>query len=180
MGKLSISKKERIAAFGQMEGFYKRKTTHEYAVPANSKKTSESTIIFKLKHIDPAGHYALYKGLQILSQATIDNAISAGATSGLVSILGVVASYDQNNAQYILELVDMDDKTIYRCSGKDNTFRGTATEFGLNTAAINDEALRGGLVAGFTLKKLNNVPAGFINNLKFDDAYKTQYDSVYP
>ena len=78
-----------------------------------------------------------------------------------------------------MELVDFDDKTVWKCKGDGKKFRGTTLEFGLNTAAKNDVALRGGLVGGFVLKKLKDAPKGF-ENLIFDDVYKLHYNNVYP
>ena len=174
-----LSRKERKNAFKKLEGWFKRNTTLEYAVPENSTKTFESFNVLKLKHIDPAGYYALYKGLSFKSQATVDNLTSAGATISNTNLKGVVASYDRNTGQTKLEFVAMDDKNIWTCTGNGKKFRGTGTEFGVNTAATNDEALFGGLVGGFTLKKLKVAPTG-IENFNFDTVYKSQYDSVYP
>jgi hypothetical protein len=99
--------------------------------------------------------------------------------SHTVGIQGAVASYNQiNNGQIKLELVDMDDKTTWTCYGDGKKFSGTAIEFGLNTALQNDEALGGGLVGGFALKKLKNTPSEF-KDFDFDKVYKAQYDNVY-
>ena len=174
-----LSRKERKVAFKKIEGWYSINGTFEYAVPESSTKTYESSYFYKLKYIDPAGHYALYKCLTFKSQATVDNLTSAGATTSNTKLKGVVASYDRNTGQIKLEIVSMDDKNIGTYIGNGKKFRGTIVEFGLNTAAANDAALGGGFVGGLTLKKLNNVPAGF-NNFNFDAVYKAQHDSVYP
>jgi hypothetical protein len=147
--------------------------TNEYAPPDNSTKSYDAFNVFKLNYIDPAGNYALYKSLQLNSQTVFDNLTSAGATVSLVSIQGVVASYDPNTGQIKLEIVDMDDKSIGTCTGNGKKFIGTGVEFGLNTAAKNDGALGGGFVAGFTLKKLEMAPLGlkiliFIRYIKPD------------
>ena len=113
------------------------------------------------------------------SQATVDNLTSAGATISNTNLKGVVASYDRNTRQIKLEFVAMDDKNIWTCTGNGKKFRGTGVEFGVNTAAENDGALFGGLVGGFKLKKLNNVPAEF-NNFNFDTVYNAQYIIDYP
>ena len=177
MGRLN--KKERKAAFKKIEGWYKRNSTLEYAVPENSTKTAEPLHYYKLKYIDPAGNYALYKGLFLKSQASVDNLTSASATTSTVALKGVVASYDRNTGQIKLEIVSMDDKNIWTCTGNGKKFRGTGVEFGVNTAAKNDVALRGGFVGGLTLKKLDVAPVG-LESFNFDAVYKAQYDIVYP
>jgi len=174
-----LSKSERIGKFTQLEGWYYNKGTYEYAIPENGTKNIELFNVLKLKYIDPAGNFALYKCLQFLSQTVFDNLTGAGATISTITIQGVVASYDRNHGQIKLEIVDMDDKTIWTCTGNGKKFRGTIVEFGVNTAATNDFALRGGIVGGFTLKKLYVVPVGF-ESFNFDVAYKTRYDIVYP
>ena len=174
-----LSKSERIGKFTQLEGWFSRKTTVEYADPENSTKTFDAFNVLKLKYIDPAGHYALYKGLSFKSQTTVINLTSAGATTSNVNFKGVVASYDRNTGKIKLEIVSMDDKNIWTFIGNGKKFRGTGVEFGVNTAATNDVALRGGFVAGFTLNKLDVVPTEY-ESFNFDVAYKNQYDFVYP
>ncbi len=142
-------------------------------------KTLKCLHFYKLKYVDPAGYYALYKCLQFFSQATVDNLTSAGATTSTTKLKGVVASYDRNTGKIKMELVAMDDTNTWTCIGNGKKFRGTAVEFSVNTAATNDVALRGGFVSGLTLNKLNVAPTGF-ENLNFDVAYKTQYDLSYP
>jgi len=174
-----LSKSERIGKFTQLEGWHYNKGTYEYAAPENSTKQNERFNVLKLKYIDPAGNFALYKCLQIISQEILDNLTSAGATTSNTSLQGAVASYDRNTGKIKLEIVDMDDKTIATCTGNGKKFRGTVVEFGVNTAATNDVALRGGFVGGFTLDKLDVAPTGF-ESFNFDVAYKTRYDIVYP
>uniref|UniRef100_A0A6C0EX25 Uncharacterized protein n=1 Tax=viral metagenome TaxID=1070528 RepID=A0A6C0EX25_9ZZZZ len=174
-----LSKSERIGKFTQLEGWFSRKMTFEYAIPDNSTKNINAFNVLKLKYIDPVGNFALYKGLIISSQATVDNLTAATATTSTVGLRGVVASYDRNTGKIKMEIVTMDDKNIATCTGKGKKFRGTVVEFGVNTAATNDVALRGGFVGGFTLDKLDVVPAGF-ESFNFDVAYKTRYDAVYP
>ena len=177
-----LCRSERIGKFTQLEGWYSNIGTYEYAVPESSTEQNiELFHVLKLKYIDPSGNFALYKCLQFQSQAVYDILTAAGDTSSsqLTSIQGVVASYDRDYGQIKLEIVDMDDKTIYRCIGKGKTFRGTIVEFGVNTAATNDVALRGGFVGGFTLKKLDVAPVGY-ESLNFDAAYTTQYQFEYP
>jgi len=174
-----LSKSERIGKFTQLEGWFSRKMTLEYAVPENSTITVEVFPIYKLKYIDPSGNFALYKGLQFFSQTVLNTLTAAGATTSTMSLQGVVASYDRNHGQIKLEAVAMDDKHIATYTGNGKKFRGTVVEFGLNTAATNDVALRGGFVSGSTLKKLDVAPPGY-ENFNFDVAYKTRYDIVYP
>jgi hypothetical protein len=175
-----LSKSERIGKFTQLEGWFSNKPTLEYAVPENSTKQNiQWNQILKLKYMDPAGNFALYKGLLIVSQATVDNLTAATATTSTTCLRGAVASYDRNTGQIKMEIVAMDDKNTWTCTGNGKKFRGTAVEFGVNTAATNDVALRGGFVAGFTLEKLDVVPTGF-ESFNFDVAYKNQYDFVYP
>jgi hypothetical protein len=175
-----LCRSERIGKFTQLEGWFSSIATYEYSIPENSTKQNQETFnILKLKYIDPAGYYALYKGLRFKSQAMLDNVNSAGATTSTIALKGLVASYDRNTGQIKLEIVAMDDKAIWTCIGNGKKFRGTGVEFGVNTAATNDVALRGGFVAGFTLNKLNVVPVGF-ESFNFDLVYKNQYDSVYP
>ena len=182
-----ISKKERKCSFKKLEGWFSNKHTLEFAAPDKSLYKLDQYNILKLKYMDPSGYYALYKCMQLLPFEGA-NAINSVATlsSGLwvnshtVSIQGAVASYNQiNNGQIKLELVDFDDKTIWTCYGDGKKFLGTAVEFGLNTALQNDKALGGGMVGGFTLKKLTNIPNGF-EGFDFDAVYNAQYDSVYP
>jgi hypothetical protein len=175
---IKLNKCERIRKFEKLEGWYFQKGTNEYAPPDNSTKSYDAFNVFKLKFIDPAGNYALYKSLQLNSQTVFDNLSGAGATSSTASIQGVVASYDRNTGQIKLEIVDMDDKSIGTCTGNGKKFIGTQVEFGLNTAAKNDGALFGGYVGGFTLKKLEMAPTGF-ENFSFDHVYKSRHDAVY-
>lgn len=174
-----LCKCERIEKFTQLEGWFSRNSTVEYAYPDNSTKTFESFNVLKLKYVDPSGHYALYKGLSIKSQAVVNNLNSAGATTSTMSLKGVVASYDRNTGQIKLEFVSMDDKNISTCTGNGKKFLGTTVEFGVNTAATNDGALHGGFVGGLTLQKMEVAPPGF-ENFNFDAAYKARYDIVYP
>ena len=174
-----LSRSRRIEKFTQLEGWHSYKGTYEYAVPENSTTPFESLLVYKLKYIDIACNFALYKCLQIRSQAVLDNITAVGATTSNMSLQGVVASYDRNTGQIKMEIVDMDDKTIATCIGNGKKFRGTVVEFGLNTAATNDVALRGGFVGGMTSEKLYVAPTGF-ENFNFDVAYKTKYDIVYP
>ena len=174
-----LSRSRRIEKFTQFEGWYSRQGILEYAVPENSTKTLESFNILKLKYIDPSGNFALYKGLSFKSQASVDNLNSAGSTTSNTSLKGAVASYDRNTGKIKLEIVSMDDKNIWTFIGNGKKFRGTGVEFGVNTAATNDVALRGGFVAGFTLNKLDVVPTEY-ESFNFDVAYKNQYDFVYP
>ena len=176
-----LNKCERIGKFTQLEGWYSNIGSYEYAAPLNSTKLNiELFHVLKLKYIDPSGNFALYKCLQFQSQAVYDILTAAGDTSSsqFTSIQGVVASYDRDYGQIKLEIVDMDDKTIFSCMGKCKKFRGTLVEFGVNTAAPNDGALRGGFVGGFTLKKLDVAPVGY-ESLNFDAAYTTQYQFEY-
>ena len=174
-----LCRSERIGKFTQLEGWFSRKMTLEYSVPENSTITVEVFPVYKLKYIDPAGNFALYKGLQFFSQTVLNNLTAAGAVTSSTSLQGVVASYDRNHGQIKLEAVAMDDKHIATYTGNGKKFRGTVVEFGVNTAATNDVALRGGFVSGSTLKKLDVAPAGF-ENFNFDVAYKARYDFVYP
>jgi len=174
-----LSKSRRIEKFTQLEGWFFKNSTLEYAIPENGTKQNETFNVLKLKYIDPSGNFALYKGLQVKSQAAVDNLTSAGATTSTVGLRGFVASYDRNTGQIKLEIVSMDDKHISTCTGNGKKFRGTVVEFGLNTAATNDVALRGGFVGGSTLKKLDVAPPGY-ENFNFDAAYKARYDIVYP
>ena len=177
-----LSRFRRIEKFTQLEGWHSNKGTYEYAAPENStKQNMEVFHILKLKYIDPAGNYALYKSLQVMSQTVFDNVTGVGATipSTTVSIQGVVASYDRNTGKIKMEIVDMDDKSMFSCTGNGKKFRGTIVEFGVNTAATNDVALRGGCVGGFTLEKLYVAPTGF-ESFNFDVVYKNQYDFSYP
>ena len=175
-----LSKKERKAAFKKLEGWFFNKNTLEYAAPNKSIYKLDRYNVLKLKYVDPSGYYALYKCMQLLHIDEEANAANSVATLSPGGIQGAVASYDQiNNGQIKLELVDMDDKTTWTCYGDGKKFSGTAIEFGLNTALQNDEALGGGLVGGFALKKLKNTPSEF-KDFDFDKVYKAQYDSVYP
>ena len=174
-----LSRSRRIEKFTQLEGWFYTKISVEYAVPENSTKTFESFNVLKLKYIDPAGNFALYKNLSITPQEVLDNLTSAGATSSTIIIRGGVASYDRNTGKIKMELVAMDDKHMFTLTGNGKKFRGTNVEFGVNTAATNDVALRGGFVGGVTLEKLNVAPAG-LENFNFDVAYKARYDFVYP
>jgi hypothetical protein len=184
---MTISKKERKAAFKKLEGWFSDKHTLEFAAPDKSIYKLYQYNVLKLKYVDPSGYYALYKCMQLLpiDEANAANSVATLApgtsiNSYTVGIQGAVASYDQiNNGQIKLELVDMDDKTTWTCYGDGKKFLGTAIEFGLNTALQNDKALGGGLVGGFALKKLKNTPVGF-EDFDFDKVYKAQYDSVYP
>ena len=181
-----LSKKERKTAFKKLEGWFSNKVIFEYGIPDNSIKKLDMFNVLKLKHVDRTGDYALYKCMQLLSISQL-NALNGIATtvsttsvnSHAVGLQGAVASYDRNTGQIKLEIVDMDDKTIWTCTRDGKNFRGTNVEFGLNTALQNDAALGGGAVGGFTLKKLDVAPVGF-NNFNFDAVYKAQYDSVYP
>jgi hypothetical protein len=174
-----LNKSERIGKFTQLEGWFSTKLSFEYAVPENSSKNVNPFNILKLKYIDPAGNFALYKCVQIFSQEMLDNLTAAGATTSIIIIRGGVASYDRNTGKIKLELVAMDDKHTMTLTGKGKTFRGTIVEFGVNTAATNDVALRGGFVGGVTLDKLDVAPTGY-ENFNFDVAYKTKYDLTYP
>jgi len=174
-----LSKSERIGKFTQLEGWFSVMGVVEYAIPENGTKNIEFFIILKLKYVDPAGNFALYKCVQFFSQTIVDNLTSVGATTSNTKIKGVVASYDRNTGKIKLEIVAMDDKNTWTCIGNGKNFRGTSIEFGLNTAATNDVALRGGFVCGLTLNKLDVAPVGF-ESLNFDVAYKTQYDFSYP
>jgi hypothetical protein len=174
-----LCKCERIEKFTQLEGWYTIESKLEYAVPDNSTKTFESLHFYKLKYVDPAGYYALYKCLQFIPHTVVADITGAGATSSTTKLKGVVASYDRNTGKIKLEIVSMDDKNIWTCSGNGKNFRGTIVEFGVNTAAINDGALHGGFVGGVTLKKMEIVPAGY-ENFNFDAAYKARYDAHYP
>ena len=174
-----LCKCERIDKFTQLEGWHSIESKLEYAVPENSTKTFESLHFYKLKYVDASGNFALYKCLQFIPQEVLDNLTAAGATSSTTKLKGVVASYDRNTGKIKLEIVSMDDKNIWTCTGNGKKFRGTVLEFGVNTAATNDGALFGGLVGGFTLKKLDVAPAGF-ESLNFDAAYTTQYNISYP
>ena len=184
MGKLS--KKERKAAFKGLGGWFSNKTTIEYSDPEKGHQKLDLYNFLKLTYIDPKMDHALYKCMQIKPNDQI-NTIAPVATIAVIntvnnytiSLQGAVASYDRNHGQIRLELIDMDDKSTWKCKGDGTKFRGISTEFSLNTPLQNDEAFRGGYVAAFRLKKLNNVPAGF-NNFNFDAVYKAQYDSVYP
>ena len=176
---IELNKCKRIRKFEKIEGWYLQKGTNEYAPPTNSTTPYETFNVLKLKYIDTAGNYALYKGMQIQSQTTADNGTSAGATTSAVSIQGVVSSYNRNTGQFKLEVVDMDDKSIGTCTGNGKKFIGTGVEFGVNTAAKNDGALFGGYVGGFTLKKLEMSPPGY-ENFNFDAVYKARYDYIYP
>ena len=176
---IKLNKCERIRKFEKLEGWFYAEGTIEYAPPENSTKLYEAFNVLKRKYIDRHGNYALYKSLQLNSQTVLDNLTSAGATPSTVSIQGVVASYDQNTGQIKLEIVDMDDKSTWTCTGNGKKFIGTTLEFGVNTAAKNDGALGGGNVGGFTLKKLEMAPPGF-ENFNFDAVYKARYDYVYP
>ena len=163
----------------QLEGWYFRQGTNEYAAPDNSITRSEGFYVLKLKYTDPTGHFALYKGLSFKSQTVVDNLTAATATTSTMTLRGVVASYDRNTGKIKMEIVAMDDKHIVTYTGNGKKFRGTAVEFGLNTAATNDVALRGGLVGGYAIDKLDVAPTGF-ESFNFDVAYKTRYDIVYP
>jgi hypothetical protein len=175
-----LSRFRRIEKFTQLEGWFSEIMTQEYTAPENSTKQNIDRFhVLKLKYTDPDGNYALYKCLQLVSQTVFDNLTGVGATTSTINIQGVVASYDRNTGQIKMELVDMDDKTMFSCTGNGKKFRGTSTEFGVNTAATNDVALRGGFVGGFTLEKLYVAPTGF-ESFNFDVAYKTRYDIVYP
>ena len=182
-----ISKKERKCTFKKLEGWFYTKNTLEYAAPDKSIYKLDYYNVLKLKYVDPSGYYALYKCMQLIpfeeantTAQVATNASVSSFNSYKVSIQGAVASYNQiNNGQIKLELVDFDDKTIWTCYGDGKKFLGTAVEFGLNTALQNDKALGGGMVGGFTLKKLTNIPNGF-EGFDFDAVYNAQYDSVYP
>ena len=184
MGKLS--KKERKAAFKGLNGWLSNKATLEYADPEKGLQKLDLYNFLKLTYIDPKMDHALYKCMQIKPNDQI-NTIAPVATIAVIntvnnytiSLQGAVASYDRNHGQIRLELIDMDDKSTWKCKGDGTKFRGISTEFSLNTPLQNDEAFRGGYVAAFRLKKLNTVPVGF-NNFNFDAVYKAQYDSVYP
>ena len=179
----ALNKKERIAAFKKLEGWYSNLTHFEYAVPDNSSKILDMFNILKLKYVDPSGDYALYKCMQFIpneAYSTLTGVASGQQTTivnnNSIGLQGAVASYDQNTKQFKLEIVDMDDKTILTGTGKCKKFKGTIVEFGLNTS---EKAFRGGTVGGFVLKKLKRSPAVF-ENFKFDDVYRIHHDSVYP
>ena len=184
---MTISKKERKAAFKKLEGWFSDKHTLEFAAPDKSIYKLYQYNVLKLKYVDPSGYYALYKCMQLLPMDQA-NTITPVATlapgtsinSHKVSIQGAVASYNQiNNGQIKMELVDMDDKTTWTCYGDGKKFSGTAIEFGLNIGLQNDKALGGGLVGGFASKKLKKTPKEF-KDFDFDKVYKAQYDSIYP
>ena len=181
----TLNKKERISAFKKLEGWYSNLAHVEFAVPDNSSKILECFNILKLKYVDPAGDYALYKCLQLVPNELYNtfagfssSPSSTSINNNNVGLQGAVASYDRNTRQFKLELVDMDDKTVWTCTGKCKKFKGTFVEFGLNTNT-SEKAFRGGTVGGFVLKKLKRSPAGF-ENFKFDDVYRTHHDSIYP
>ena len=174
-----LCRSERIEKFTQLEGWFSIESKLEYAVPENSTKTFESLHFYKLKYVDASGNFALYKCLQFIPQTVVADITGAGATSSTTKLKGVVASYDRNTGKIKLEIVSMDDKNIWTCTGNGKKFRGTGVEFGVNTAAKNDVALRGGFVGSLTLKKLDVAPVG-LESFNFDAVYKAQYDIVYP
>ena len=181
-----LSKSKRIEKFTQLEGWHSNKVIFEFASPENSSKNMELFHVLKRKYIDPAGHYALYKCLQLIPQAQFDalngvatTVLATSVNSNIVGLQGVVASYDRNTGKIKMELVDMDDKTMRTCTGNGKKFRGTVVEFGVNTAVTNDVALRGGIVGGFTLEKLYVAPTGF-ESFNFEVAYTNQYNISYP
>ena len=180
----TLNKKERIAAFKKLEGWHSNLSHVEFATPDNSSKILEVFNILKLKYVDPAGDYALYKCLQLVRNElynTFTGLSSSPASTSInnhnVGLQGAVASYDRNTRQFKLELVDMDDKTLWTCTGKCKKFKGTFVEFGLNTNT-SEKSFRGGTVGGFVLKKLKRSPAG-LENFNFDVVYRTHHDSVY-
>ena len=175
-----LCRSERIEKFTQLEGWFSVITTYEYAVPENStKKFKTSFNLLKLKYIDPSGNFALYKCLRIFSQAVLDNLTAAGATTSTTGLQGVVASYNRNTGKIKMEVVAMDDKHMFTLTGNGKKFRGTIVEFGVNTAATNDVALRGGFVGSITLDKLDVAPTGY-ESLNFDVVYKARHDIIYP
>jgi len=178
----TLNKKERISAFKKLEGWYSNLAHLEYAVPDNSSKILNIFNVLKLKYVDPDGDYALYKCIQLIPNEDYNSltgvSTSPSSTSinnNNVGLQGAVASYDRNTRQFKLELVDMDDKTLWTCMGKCKKFKGTFVEFSLNAS---EEAFSGGTVGGFVLKKLKRSPAG-VGNFNFDVVYKTHYNSVY-
>ena len=178
----TLNKKERIAAFKKLEGWYSNLSHLEYAAPDNSSKILDMFNILKLKYVDPAGDYALYKCMQFIPNEyynTLTGVSSSPSSTSInnnnVGLQGAVASYDRNTRQFKLELVDMDDKTLWTCTGKCKKFKGTFVEFSLNTS---EKSFHGGTVGGFVLKKLKRSPAG-LENFNFDLVYRTHHDSVY-
>jgi len=183
MGKLS--KKERKAAFKGLNGWFSNKATFEYADPDKGLQKLDHYNFLKLTYIDPKMDHALYKCMQITPNDQI-NTIAPVATIAVIntvnnytiSLQGAVASYDRNHGQIRLELVDMDDKSTWKCKGDGEKFRGISTEFSLNSALPNDEAFGGGYIAAFRLKKLNKAPKG-LENLDFAATYKKQFNAIY-
>jgi hypothetical protein len=178
----TLNKKERIEAFKKLEGWYSNLAHLEYAVPDNSSKILNIFNYLRLKYVDLAGDYALYKCIQLIPNEDYNNLngvstspSSTSVNSSNVGLQGAVASYDRNTRQFKLELVDMDDKTVWTCTGKCKKFKGTFVEFSLNAS---EKAFSGGTVGGFELKKLKRSPAG-LENFNFNVVYKTHYDSVY-
>lgn len=173
----TLNKKERIAAFKKLEGWYSNLSHLEFASPDNSSKIVDMFNVLKLKYVDPAGDYALYKCIQVGSPGAVSLHVPVSVTtvnSNNIALQGVVASYDRITRQFKLELIDMEDKTMWTCTGKCKKFRGTVVEYGLNTSEKSD-----GVVGGFVLNKLKRSPAG-LETFNFDVVYKTHFDKVYP
>ena len=181
-----LSKKERKAAFKGLEGWFSNKSTLEYSDPDKGHQKLDIYNFLKLTYIDPQMDHALYKSLQILPNYQMDTVASVATTAinttvnnHTIGIQGAVASYDRIHGQIRLEIIDFDDKSIWKCKGDGKNFRGTMVEIGLNSALPNDEAFGGGCVAAFRLQKLNKAPKGF-DNFNFAGTYKHHYNAIYP
>jgi hypothetical protein len=173
-----VDKKTRKKAFKQLEGWFKRNATLDYATPENSTKTFDSYYHLKLQHLDTHGHYALYKSIDLHSQAVTNELVSAGSTMRPTKLKGVVATFD-DDGKMKMEFVAYDDKVMINVKGNGKYFYGSLKEFSVNTNLKNDSAFFGGFVGYATFKKLKRAPKIY-SSLDFKTTYDGNYFDHYP